>query len=147
MSENLSGLWVAILVTDGFEQVELLEPRRALNQAGADTSVVSPKRDTVRGWNFTDWGEELPVDVVLDTANAGDFDALLLPGGVMNPDTLRTQPEAVDFVRSFFENGTSRRDLPRTVDHHRSRSGAGATDRLLAFVENRPPECRRGMGG
>jgi deglycase len=104
-NDTLSGLRVAILVTDGFEQVELLEPRKALDDAGAETRVVSPKRDRVRGWNFTDWGDDVPVDVEFDRAQPADFDALLLPGGVMNPDTLRMQPAAVEFVRSFFDAG------------------------------------------
>jgi protease I len=102
-NRTLEGLKVAILVTDGFEQVELLEPRRALDQAGADTRVVSPKPDRVRGWNFTDWGDELPVDVPLDRARPDDFDALLLPGGVINPDTLRIVPAAVAFAKAFFD--------------------------------------------
>ena len=99
---NLDGLKVAILVTDGFEQVELVEPRKALDQAGAETKVVSPKTDRVRGWKFTEWGDELPVDVPLDKTQPENFDALLLPGGVMNPDTLRMIPKAVSFVKSFF---------------------------------------------
>jgi protease I len=103
--ETLEGLKVAILVTDGFEEVELTEPRKALDQAGADTSVVSPKGDEVRGWNFTDWGQKLPVDLKLDDAHPEDFDALLLPGGVINPDKLRTIPAAVAFVDAFFDAG------------------------------------------
>jgi protease I len=102
---NLEGMKVAILVTDGFEQVELVEPRKALDEAGADTSVVSPKDERARGWNFTDWGDEVAVDVPLDRARPQDFDALLLPGGVMNPDTLRMLPEAVAFVRALFDAG------------------------------------------
>jgi protease I len=102
-NRTLQGLKVAILVTDGFEQVELLEPRRALDQAGAETRVVSPKPDRVRGWNLTDWGEELPVDVPLDRARPDDFEALLLPGGVINPDTLRMIPAAVAFAKAFFD--------------------------------------------
>jgi protease I len=98
---DLKGVKVAILVTDGFEQVELTEPRKALDQAGADTSLVSPKRDQVRGWNFTDWGDSFPVDVDLDKARADNFDALLLPGGVMNPDFLRLEANAIDFIKSF----------------------------------------------
>jgi protease I len=104
-NDTLHGLKVAILVADGFEQVELVEPREALDQAGADTQVVSPNRERVRGWNFTDWGDEIAVDVALDRARPEDFDALLLPGGVMNPDTLRMQPPAVEFVRAFFDSG------------------------------------------
>jgi protease I len=103
--ENLEGLKVAILVDDGFEQVELIEPRKALDQAGAETRIVSPKGERVRGWNFTDWGDELPVDVLLDGAKPEDFDALLLPGGVFNPDALRMQPKAVAFVKAFFDAG------------------------------------------
>ena len=105
--ETLQGMKVAILVTDGFEQVELTEPRKALDQAGADTHVVSPKGDEVRGSNFTDWGQSLPVDLKLDDARPQDFDALLLPGGVINPDTLRIDPKAVAFVRAFFDDGRS----------------------------------------
>jgi protease I len=104
-TENLVGLKVAILVTDGFEQVELTEPRKALDQAGARTQIVSPKDGQVRGWKFTDWGENLPVDVKLDGAKAEDFDALLLPGGVMNPDELRTLPKAVAFAKAFLDAG------------------------------------------
>jgi protease I len=102
---DLKGLTVAILADNGFEQVELLEPRRALEEAGAETLVVSPQRERVRGWDFTEWGQDVPVDVALDRANAGEFDALLLPGGVMNPDRLRMQPAAVTFVRHFVETG------------------------------------------
>jgi protease I len=103
--EHLEGLKVAILVEDGFEQVELVEPRKVLDQAGAETRIVSPRTERVRGWNFTDWGDEFPVDVGLDRAQTGDFDALLLPGGVMNPDALRLQAQAVAFVKAFFDAG------------------------------------------
>jgi protease I len=99
---ELTSVKVAILITDGFEQVEMVQPREALDHAGANTSVVSPKGQTVRGWNFKDWGEEFPVDLPLDQAKELDFDALLLPGGVINPDTLRMQPPAVAFVKDFF---------------------------------------------
>lgn len=100
--ENLNGMKIAILVTDGFEQVELTAPRKALDEAGAQTSVVSPKNDRVRGWKFKDWGDEVPVDRPLDSTTPDEFDALLLPGGVINPDTLRIIPKAVGFVKSFF---------------------------------------------
>jgi protease I len=102
---NLNGLKVAILVTDGFEQIELLEPRRALDEAGAETLVVSPKGDRARGWNFTDGGDEVAVDVPLDQAKPDDFDALLLPGGVINPDRLRMDDNAVAFVQAFVDAG------------------------------------------
>jgi protease I len=103
--ENLQGKKVAILVADGFEQVELIEPRKALEQAGAKTEIVSPAKGQVKGWNHTEWGQQLPVDVPLKQADAEDYDALLLPGGVMNPDHLRTDPVAQRFVRAFFEAG------------------------------------------
>ena len=102
---DLHGKKVAILVANGFEQVELTEPRKALDQAGARTQIVSPEKGKVKGWNHTEWGDELPVDVPLQQARTDDFDALLLPGGVMNPDHLRRNPEAQKFVRSFFDNG------------------------------------------
>ncbi|MGH9567369.1 MAG: type 1 glutamine amidotransferase domain-containing protein [Candidatus Angelobacter sp.] len=104
-TDKLKGMKIAILVTDGFEQVELVKPRDALNQAGADTRIVSPRDGSVRGWNHTEWGQELPVDVPLNQAPAGNFDALLLPGGVMNPDKLRMEPAAVAFVKAFFDAG------------------------------------------
>jgi protease I len=98
---NLQGKKIAILVTNGFEQSELLEPRKALDQAGATTQVVSPAEGKVKGWNHKEWGNEVPIDVPLKSANAEDFDALLLPGGVMNPDQLRMDPKAVEFVKHF----------------------------------------------
>jgi len=104
-NRNLQGKRVAILVTDGFEQAELLEPRKALDDAGATTLVVSPKDNKVKGWNHTEWGKEVPVDVTLKSAKAGDFHALLLPGGVMNPDHLRMIPQAVAFVKHFIDAG------------------------------------------
>lgn len=100
---NLTGKRIAILATDGFEQSELAKPREALNQAGAKTEIVSPKDKSIRGWAETDFGDTFTVDVPLKRANAADYDALLLPGGVMNPDKLRLEPLAVDFVRSFFQ--------------------------------------------
>jgi protease I len=103
--ENLQGVKVAILVDDGFEQVELTEPRQALDQAGAETRIVSPRAERVRGWNHTDWGDKFPVDVALDHVQPDDFDALLLPGGVINADAIRIQPQAVAFVKAFFDAG------------------------------------------
>jgi protease I len=105
MKNDLTGKKVAILVTDGFEQVELTEPREALQKAGAMTEIVSPKGGKLKAWNKDDFGDTFSVDVKLSEANVDDYDALLLPGGVMNPDTLRTVPEAVEFVRNFFAAG------------------------------------------
>lgn len=105
MNGNLQGKKVAILVTDGFEQSELMEPRKALDEAGAKTQVVSPAGKKVKGWNHKEWGNDVPVDVPLESANAEQFDALLLPGGVMNPDQLRMNPQAVAFVKHFADAG------------------------------------------
>jgi len=104
-SGKLDGLRVAILVTDGFEQVEMTEPRKALDEAGARTSIVSLKDDKVRGWKFTEWGDEFPVDVRLAQARPEDFDAILLPGGVINPDKLRMNENAVLFAQAFLDGG------------------------------------------
>jgi len=104
-SDNLNGLKVAILVTDGFEQVEMTEPRKALDEAGAETQIVSPKDSQVKAWNFTEWGDTFPVDTPLSSARPDNYDALLLPGGVINPDTLRALPEAVAFAKAFFDAG------------------------------------------
>lgn len=103
--EHIKGFKVAILITDGFEEVEMVKPRNALDKAGAHTSIVSPKKGEVKSWAMTEWGEQYPVDLALDKAKAEDFDALLLPGGAMNPDKLRMEPKAVAFVRAFFDAG------------------------------------------
>jgi protease I len=105
MSDKLKGKRVAILATDGVEQVELLEPKKALEEAGATTEVISPKDGKIKGWNHTEWGQEIPVNVNLKSADQNNYDALLLPGGVMNPDYLRMEPSAVQFVKSFFDSG------------------------------------------
>jgi protease I len=101
MQQSLRGKKVAILVEDGFEQVEMTEPRQALTEAGAESHLISPRPDKVKGWNYTEWGQEFPVEVSLEAARPEDYDALLLPGGVMNPDKLRMNGEAVTFVKSF----------------------------------------------
>lgn len=101
----LNGKRVAILVAEGFEQSEMVEPRKALEQAGAETLIVSPAQDEVQGWNHFDKADRFHVDLPLDEAKAEDFDALLLPGGVANPDQLRTNPYAVQFAKTFVESG------------------------------------------
>ncbi len=105
MAEQLDGLTVAILVADGFEQVEMTEPRKALEAAGARTVLVSPADGRVKGWNHQDPADSFPVDQPLTGARAQEYDALVLPGGVANPDKLRTIPEAVAFVKGFFDAG------------------------------------------
>ena len=103
MEQGLKGKRVAILATDGVEQVELLEPRAALDKAGAQTEVISLKGGEIQGMNHDDKGDKIPVDRVLADVSPADYDALLLPGGVANPDRLRTDQRAVNFVRDFFE--------------------------------------------
>ena len=105
MAEKLNGKTVAILVADGFEQVELTEPKAALEEAGARTQIVSPAGSEVKGWQHTDWGDKFPIDVALDDADCNDFDALLLPGGVINPDKLRLEEKAINFIRGFVQAG------------------------------------------
>lgn len=101
MSMKLDGKRVAILATDGFEQSELLEPLKALREAGAIAEIVSPKSGRIRGWKHADWGQEVDVDVELAKADADDYDALVLPGGVMSPDHLRANRSAVQFVKDI----------------------------------------------
>lgn len=105
MAQELAGRRVAALVTDGFEQVELIEPRRALEEAGAQVEIVSPKDGEVRGWDHREWGANVRVDRPVAQARPDDYDALLLPGGVMNPDKLRMDSKVVDFVRAFVDAG------------------------------------------
>lgn len=103
--KNLDGLKVAMLATNGFEQVELTSPRDALQDAGAQTHLVSPQSGTIKAWDGDDWGDTFEVDQTLDEVTPEDYDALLLPGGVLNPDNLRVNDDAVAFVRSFVESG------------------------------------------
>ena len=105
MEQKLKGKRIAILVADGFEQVELTGPKEALDEAGAVTYIVSPNSAQVKGWNHTQWGDYFPVHATVDRANPDDYDALLLPGGVLNPDLLRVNQAALKFVRSFFNEG------------------------------------------
>jgi protease I len=105
MNHDLHGKTVAILATDGFEQSELEKPRAALQDAGAETKVVSIKKGKIKGWDKDHFGAAVAVDVTLKDADPEDYDALLLPGGVMNPDKMRMEPAAVKFVRGFFEAG------------------------------------------
>ena len=102
---DLKGMRVAILIDNGFEQVEMIEPRKALEDAHAETVIVSPQAKKVRGWNTKEWGNEYPVQEQLEKAKPDKFHALVLPGGVMNPDHLRMNPEAVAFVKAFFDAG------------------------------------------
>lgn len=100
---NLSGKTVAILTENGFEEIELTSPKKALEEAGATVHIISPRQGKVKAWNKTDWGMEVQVDKQLDTVEPSDYDALVLPGGVMNPDKLRMNKDAVAFATHFLE--------------------------------------------
>lgn len=105
MNKKLNGKKVAILVADGFEQVEMTKPREALQEAGAETSIVSPSSGKIQGMNHADKGDKFDVDIELKDARPEEFDALMILGGLMNPDQLRSTPDALDFTRHFFESG------------------------------------------
>ncbi len=105
MAQPLQGKRVAVLATDGFEQSELEQPKQALEGAGASVDVVAPKSGSIRGWAGKDWGSPIAVDRTLDEARPDEYDGVLLPGGVMNPDRLRTDSRAVAFVRDAFQAG------------------------------------------
>jgi protease I len=102
---NLSGKTVAFLATDGFEESELAQPRKTLDDAGATTHIVSPKEGTIKAWDEDDWGGSYSVDKTLYAADPSDYDLLVLPGGQINPDKLRLEDAAVRFVKAFAEAG------------------------------------------
>jgi protease I len=102
---NLNNKKVAMLTEEGFEQVELTSPKEALEASGATVDVISPKSGKIKAWNETDWGIEIDVDKQLSDVNPDDYDALVLPGGVLNPDKLRQNKDAVAFVSAFLDEG------------------------------------------
>jgi protease I len=103
--DTINGKKIAMMATDGFEQSELEQPKRLLESAGATVDVISPKAGTIKGWNHTNWGNDVPVDKTLESVSARDYDAIVLPGGVMNPDRLRMEPKAIEFIRDFYNQG------------------------------------------
>src|SRR6476661_8341863 len=105
MARKLEGKKVAILVTDGFEQVEMTKPKQALDEAGAETTIVSLKSGQIQGMHHADKGDKFDVDLTINDAQPSEFDALMIPGGLMNPDALRANEEAVSFTRHFFVEG------------------------------------------
>lgn len=100
---NLNGVKVAMLATNGFEESELFEPKKALEENGADVLIVAPDGGNIKAWRHGDWSKEIKVDVVIDDAKVNDFDVLVIPGGVINPDKLRREKKVVDFVTQFFK--------------------------------------------
>lgn len=105
MASQLTNKKIAILATDGFEEVELTEPRKALEEAGAETHIVSPKDGSIKAWDHDHWSDAYEVDLSLEEAKPHEYDGLLLPGGVINPDQLRTNKKAVQFVTHFLHEG------------------------------------------
>jgi len=105
MAKALAGKTIAILAADGFEESELAEPKKALEHAGATTHVVAPHGGEIKGWKLADWGKNATVTRELNEVSFEDYDALMLPGGVMNPDKLRMDTRAVAFVKKFFDAG------------------------------------------
>ena len=101
MEQKLRNLKIAILVANGFEQSEMVEPKKALEKSGAKTVIISPIEGKVKGWKDKNWGDEFPVDKLIEQVEPEDFDGLLLPGGVMNPDTLRLYPPVINFIKAF----------------------------------------------
>lgn len=104
-TDILENKHIAILAEDGFEELELTSPKEALEQNGAKTSIISPREGKIRSWKDDNWNKEVKVDVHISDANSDDYDAVLIPGGVANPDLLRRSEEVVDFVKKFFEEG------------------------------------------
>jgi protease I len=105
MAKKLNGKKVAILTETGFEEVELTSPKKALEEAGAVVHIVSPQKDKVKAWDHDHWSIELPVDVNVEKANVEDYDALVVPGGVINPDKMRINKDCVEFAQQFLEKG------------------------------------------
>ncbi|MGA7157908.1 MAG: type 1 glutamine amidotransferase domain-containing protein [Acidobacteriaceae bacterium] len=105
MNKQLEGKKIAMLATDGFEQSELMDPKKGLEEAGAKVTVLSLQEGEIKGWDKKDWGKSVKVDGLVKEAKPAEFDALVLPGGVMNPDKLRMDSSAVTFVRTFAETG------------------------------------------
>ncbi len=100
--KNLEGIKVAVLATNGFEESELFEPKNALEENGAVVHIVSPEKGRIKAWNHGNWSKEIEVNITVDDAEAEDYDALIIPGGVINPDKLRRNKKAVEFVSAFF---------------------------------------------
>ncbi len=133
MAEKLDGKKVAILVANGLEQVEMTKPREALDEAGAETKIVSLKSSKIQGMHHVDKGDRFDVDLAVDQARPEEFDALIIPGGLLNPDALRSNENALEFTRHFFREGKTGGDhLPWTASAHQRGSGPRQNHDLLA---------------
>jgi DJ-1/PfpI family protein len=135
--DELKGMKVAILITDGFEQVEMVQPRQALKNAGAETNIVSPKDHCVCSWNFVESGEEFPVDIALDRANEGDFRRVAVAGWRYESQCAAHECAGSGIREGFLQcRQACGSDLPRSLDRYRGRCSARATDCVLAFIED-----------
>ncbi len=101
--ENIKGKKIAILATNGFEESELFNPKSALQNKGAEVTVIAPEKGKIKAWKHGNWSSDINVDITIDDAMEKEYDCLILPGGVINPDKLRRDSKAVDFARRFFE--------------------------------------------
>jgi protease I len=122
---NLSGKKVAIITEHGFEEVELTSPKKALEDAGATVHIIS-SHETVKAWDTDHWSIELPVDAQINKVSSDDYDALLIPGGVLNPDKMRTQPPFISFAE----------DLPWSAIANRDRADKGKRNDFLSIFKN-----------
>ena len=148
MPGPLDGKRILILSTHGFEQSELEVPRDELKKAGATVDVVSPEKGEIKGWDKTDWGRPVKVDKALDAAKADDYDAIVLPGGQINPDLLRVNKAALALIKAFYDSGKTVAAVCHAPwllveDRHRQ----GPQDDLLQIHPHRRHQCRREMGG
>jgi hypothetical protein len=157
---DITGKKIAILATDGFEQSEMMVPKRKLEDAGAEVEIVSLKPGEIWGWQHGDWGDAVPVDKTLDGVSVEDYDALVLPGGQINPDLLRGDKRAVAFVRDFYRPRSrsprsatrlgcwwiARRDLPRALAAGGGGARQGPQDDVLSLDGDRREECRGDVG-
>ena len=143
---KISGKKVAILATHGFEQSELEVPRDKLKAAGATVHIISPEEGEIKGWDKKDWGRPVKIDRHLGDVSIDEYDAIVLPGGQINPDLLRVNAEALEFM--FFRSEKSRGgDLSRAVAVDRDGHHQGPQGDLLSFDQDRLHQCRREMGG
>ncbi len=147
MAGELRGKRFAIVATDGFEQSELLEPQKALKNAGAEAEIIAPKAGRIQGMQHHDKGQTVAVDHTIAEVKSDDYAGLVLPGGVANPDELRTDERVVRFVRDFIhgqEAGSC--NLPCALDLDRGEGRRGSHGNLVAFPQDRSRECRRALG-
>ncbi len=147
-THDLSKKTIAILATDGFEQVEFTKPKKAVEEAGGTVHVISLKSGKIQGFNHAEKADTFEVDKTVDSVKADDYDGLILPGGVHNPDALRVSADAVFFRPGFFQTAqTRRRDMPWPMDTDRSRCGQRPHRHFMAKPEDRPEERRCQLGG